>query len=410
MVSFRDGPLQDLKVPLAWTAAVAAVLAGLLAVALLIADHHASGREPQRATVRTGFDQAVEPAAAVLAAPLRWAGSARDYLFDYFNAAEENHRLKAKLVEMSHFRDEAFALRNINKRYEALLNLRTEPPTPMVSARAVSDVRGPFSHARLLDAGSERGVKVGNPVIAEYGAVGRIVGVARGVSRVLLLTDVDSRTPVLISTTNSRAILAGDGGDSPRLLYLRGASPVKRGDVVLTSGDGGMYPRGLPVGVAVQDMKGQWRVQLYSDQSAIDYVRILEFDDFSQVTDQAALNDRAMPPVSAAEKAQIQATLAARTAAPRPDASKPDDAKPDAAKSDAGRSDAAPAQPEKASKHGKTKPGRGDKTGADKPAEKVNPLKALLQKLAPRSAPAPAPAPASAAVKPAIAAKPAAPQ
>ena len=170
-MSFRDGPLQDLKVPLAWTAAAAAIIAGLLAVAVLVQDHRAAVREPPKASARTTFDQMAEPVASVLAAPLRWAGAGRDYVLDYVNAAEENHRLKAELSEFRRYRDEAFALRNINKRYEALLNLRTEPPTPMVTARAVSDVRGPFSHARLLDAGTERGVKVGNPVMSEYGAV-----------------------------------------------------------------------------------------------------------------------------------------------------------------------------------------------------------------------------------------------
>src|SRR5438270_735747 len=82
--------------------------------------------------------------------------------------------------------------------------------------------------------------------------VGEVIGVTAGASRVLMLTDVASRTPVMIDRTNARAILTGDGGPNPRLDYLRGQDPVREGDRILTSGDGGMLPRGLPVGVAVK--------------------------------------------------------------------------------------------------------------------------------------------------------------
>src|SRR5438270_434891 len=83
------------------------------------------------------------------------------------------------------------------------------------------------------------------------GLVGRVIGVTAGASRVLMLTDVASRTPVMIDRTNARAILTGDGGPNPRLDYLCGQDPVREGDRILTSGDGGIMPRGLPVGVAV---------------------------------------------------------------------------------------------------------------------------------------------------------------
>ncbi|MCH1932738.1 rod shape-determining protein MreC, partial [Shewanella sp. A25] len=86
---------------------------------------------------------------------------------------------------------------------------RTDPTIPMVAARIVTDSRGPFANSRLANAGREKGVKPGNPVMSENGLVGRVIGVTDGVSRVLLLTDVASRTPVLIDRTNARAILTG---------------------------------------------------------------------------------------------------------------------------------------------------------------------------------------------------------
>lgn len=167
----------------------------------------------------------------------------------------------------------------------------------MVTARVVTDSRGPFANARLANAGSDAGVVVGYPVLSERGLVGRIVGVSGNASRVLLLTDVASRTPVMIDRSNARAILTGDGGPNPKLEYLRGRDAVHEGDRILTSGDGGVLPRGLPVGRAVKGLDGRWRIVLDADADAIDWVRILKFKDYSQLADQRALAATHLPPV-----------------------------------------------------------------------------------------------------------------
>jgi rod shape-determining protein MreC len=312
-VAFRDSPFQALKAPLTWAAAATAVVVGVVALGLLLTDHRGSGSGYGAA--RGEFDEVVEPVTNVLSAPVRWISGAGEFSGGYFFAVSQNRELRKQVAEMQRWRDAAIALKNLNLRYESLLKLRTEPPIPMVSARVVSDARGPFSEARLADAGSAAGVKVGNPAMSEDGVVGRIIGVTKTASRILLLTDVESRTPVLIDRTNARAILTGDGGPNPKLEFVRGLNSVKDGDMVLTSGDGGLYPRGLPVGVAARDYRGVWRVRLYSDRAAIDFVRILVFDDFSQMVSQAQLADSAMPALTPDEQAQLQA---AKTAAMKP--------------------------------------------------------------------------------------------
>jgi len=315
-LAFREGPFQDLKVPLTWAGALAAVVAIIAAGALLVAERGEGEGPPAYDTARREFDQVVAPVAGVVAAPFRWTVQGVDYVRGYFFAVSENRRLRQRVADLERWRDAALALKNINSRYEALLKLRTEPPIPMVSARVVLDARGPFSNARLADAGSDRGVKVGNPVLSERGVVGRVVGVSRNVSRILMLTDVESRTPVLVDRTNARAILTGDGGLIPRLDFVRGRDPVKEGDMILTSGDGGLFPRGLPIGVATKDLRGGWRVRLYADDSNIDYVRILVFDDFSQMADMSALADAPLPPLTPQEKAEIEAAISGRPATP----------------------------------------------------------------------------------------------
>ncbi len=277
---------------------MAVIVAGVIAVALLISDRRETLQDEAYGAARRAVDTAAAPVSGAIAAPGRWTGQGVSWLGSYFFAASQNRQLRVELADMRRWRDTALALKDQNDRYQALLGLKINPPIPMVAARVVSDSRGPFANARLADAGQERGVVVGNPVISDRGLVGRVVGVAKGASRVLLLSDIASRTPVMIDRTNARAILTGDGGPNPKLEYLRGRDPVKQGDRVITSGDGGVVPRGLPVGVAVKGIDGRWRVALAADTSAIDFVQILKFVDFAQLADQEALSAIHVPPVT----------------------------------------------------------------------------------------------------------------
>ena len=295
-MSLRDNPLGELKVPLTWGAAVALIVAAVVAIAFLVSDRRETFQSEAYGATRRASDTVLGPVGDVLSAPVRWTGAGVDTVRGYFFAVSENRRLKAELKEMRQWRDVAIALRDTNDRYRTLLGLRTDPPIPMVAARIVSDSRGPFANTRLANTGEEKGVKAGNPVMSENGLVGRVIGVTNGASRVLLLTDTASRTPVMIDRTNARAILSGDGGPNPRLDYLRGSAPVKEGDRILTSGDGGVLPRGLPVGTAVKGLDGRWRVVLASDRTPIDFVRILLFEDFTQVLNNKQLDVMPVPP------------------------------------------------------------------------------------------------------------------
>ena len=160
-MSFRDGPLQDLRIPLAWAATVATLAAGVAALFLMIEDHHSNTRSADAppTPVRNQFDESVGPVSAMFAAPLRWAGDAGDYVRDYFNAVDENRRLKKQVADLMAYKEAAQRLQNINARYEALLQLRTEPAAKMVTARVVADARG----LREAGAGACPRVSVSNP-------------------------------------------------------------------------------------------------------------------------------------------------------------------------------------------------------------------------------------------------------
>jgi rod shape-determining protein MreC len=317
-LSFRDRSNFDMKVPLTWTAGVAVIIAAVIGVALLLGDRRETLQVQAYGVTKNVVDTLSAPVSNTLATPGRWTGNVFDLARDYLLAGSQNHQLRVEISDLHVWQDKAIAMENENQRLRAVLGLKTDPPIPMVTAHVIADSRGPFADTRVADAGRGQGITPGNPVMSERGLVGRVVGVGHDVSRILLLTDIASRTPVLIDRTNARAILSGDGGPNPKLAYMRGQDPVKVGDRVLTSGDGGVFPRGLPVGVAVQGLDGAWRVRLDSDSSPIDFVRILLFRDFSQIAEQKDALASTLPPLSATDAAEVAAKVKALSAVAPP--------------------------------------------------------------------------------------------
>ncbi len=356
---------EHLKLPVTWAVMGIVVVVVVIAALMFLGDKREQVDQGAYAA-RTGFDSVAEPVNSVLSGPVHAAGDGTNWLDDYLFAVRENRILKKKVAELTQYRDAYLEQKDINSRYEALLNLRTEPPVETVTARSVSMSRGPFNNNRLIDAGSDKKIAFGNPVITDQGLVGRIVGVSPNVSRVLMVTDVTSHVPIMVMRSDARAMMTGDGGGYPKLEFVRGKDTVRVGDQILTSGDGGIFPRGVPVGMAVKGVDNVWRVKLYADRAPIDFVKVLLFKDFAQLPNAEQLlktppvSDLLPPPpmpkvdpnsaasaAAAANAAASSSAAAARLApmapatataasktpvkldTPKPPAAKPDLAKPD---------------------------------------------------------------------------------
>lgn len=202
---------------------------------------------------------------------------------EYAYVFDENERLRAENARLLAWKEEALKLQAKVARYEALLNVQVDPSIEYVSGRVVSDSGGPFIDTVLVNVGREQGVRSGLAVIDSDGLVGRIVATGPKASRVLLLTDLNSRIPVVVEPAQYKAILAGDNTEWPMLEYLATQSAVSAGDRVVTSGDGGLIPAGIPVGLVIQTSDGELRVQTFSDRGRLDFVRVLQYEFPSQV-------------------------------------------------------------------------------------------------------------------------------
>jgi rod shape-determining protein MreC len=129
----------------------------------------------------------------------------------------------------------------------------------------------------LIDAGSSAGVRKGQAVIAGENLVGRVAEVGARVGRILLLTDPSSNIPVMIEGSRAKAILSGDNTDRPRLNYLSPNSNPAVGNRIVTSGHGGAFPPGMPVGVIASIQDGIVRVEPFVHRYQLEYVAVVDY-------------------------------------------------------------------------------------------------------------------------------------
>ena len=189
----------------------------------------------------------------------------------------ENDALRQDIERLRQWQSVARILEGENKALREQLNFIPGPQASYLTARVIADSGGAFAHSLLVNVGSQIGVTNGQAVVTGDGLVGRVAGFGARATRVLLITDLNSRIPVLVEPTRTRAILAGNNTDRPRLIHLPAGVTVSPGDRIVTSGHGGVFPPGLPVGVIESVSEAGISMQPFVRRDRIEYVRLLDF-------------------------------------------------------------------------------------------------------------------------------------
>ena len=183
--------------------------------------------------------------------------------------------LEVENRQLAIWRDAATSMTERLRRYEELLDLVGEPIPAGVSARVVTETNGPFAETRLANAGALHGVSHGDVAINTQGVIGRVIRVGNRSSRILLVTDFNSRVPVMGEISGVRAILSGGRGDQiAALIDNPERAPFLAGENIVTSGEGNAFPRGLRVGRAVES-NGEWVAQLALAEGPVNFVRLM---------------------------------------------------------------------------------------------------------------------------------------
>jgi len=255
-----------------------ALLAAILFSSVLIslqrgAVRHDSGLE-------TATQETIAPLAALLAVPLRSFEGLFSDLDQRRSAFRDNQALRDEIAVLRERQARYDNLAAKVGRYEAILGVDTETEIPLrkIAARAIGETDGPFVRSVLLNVGARDGVEEGNPVMSTHGLVGHVINVGPKTTRVLRLSDLNSRIAVASARSGATAILAGDNSPLPKLSFVNQSESWALGDRVISSGDDGALPRGLEVGTIVPGESGGLRVRLSSHSGALDWVWVSPYE------------------------------------------------------------------------------------------------------------------------------------
>jgi len=189
------------------------------------------------------------------------------YLYKNFNELkEENEDLKNEISKSNYLELE-------NSQLRKLIDEQIDSPSNLVSARVLLDKQSPYLNSFIINIGSNKNIINGMAVLHGENFIGRIVDVNFFSSRVLLVSDLNSKIPAVIEPLGSHAILSGHGDNKPTLEYLPENHQIKDGDKVYTSGKGGIFRPGIPIG-KVKINEGLVEVLLFSDLKQITFVNI----------------------------------------------------------------------------------------------------------------------------------------
>ena len=227
--------------------------------------------------LRAAVADAVAPILGFLSEPAARVADVLQTARELSQLREQNRELKSENERLMQWQFAARRMEAENAALRQLSRLVLEPPAHFITAHVVADGGGVFVRSLLVDAGKRAGAERGQAAITADGLVGRVSEVGERAARVVLITDLNSRIPVLIESSRDRAMLTGDNGDHPRLMYLPPSVRAVPGDRVITSGDGGAFPPGIPVGVVVDSPEAGIRVQPYVDFTRLEYVRLVDF-------------------------------------------------------------------------------------------------------------------------------------
>ena len=253
--------------------------------------------------LRVKLADALVPLYGLVAAPIDAARSEIDDVLGLWSLRLENQRLRAENQRLRRWQAVAMALDAQDSKLKASLHWNADNTEKFVTVPVVADNGGVYARSVLISTGPNSPIAQGQIVLDAGGLVGRVIEVGSRSARVLLITDLNSRVPVILGDSRGHALLMGNNGPRPRLMYWDDGDTPKEGEQVVTSAEAGAYPAGLPVGRVHYIATGQAEVVPDADLARLELVRVVDYG----VTDM--LSPEPVCPAGAARPAAAKAGI-----------------------------------------------------------------------------------------------------
>jgi len=224
--------------------------------------------------LRSFLKDTIYRGALIVSTPTKVFSNLTDYAKEHVNLYSNYSQLKKENEQLKNNISETNFLELENTQLRKLIEEQIASSSNLVSARVMLDKQSPYLNSFVINIGSNKGIKNGMAALDGKNFIGRIVDVNFFSSRVLLISDLNSKIPVLIEPSAYHAILSGHGRNKPSLEYLPENHNIQNGDKVYTSGKEGIFSPGIPIG-EVKIENDKIKVLLFSDLSQITFVNII---------------------------------------------------------------------------------------------------------------------------------------
>ena len=222
--------------------------------------------------IKLGVNEATYRLSAIASYPEKKINESFLFLSEYLNVYEDNQSLKNKVDELNSEKLNYIFLENENKKLKEIIGENTGLSEGILS-RVLIDKDGKYLKSIVLNKGSKNGIKIGMVVLEKSYLVGQIIEVNYTTSRAILISDLNSNIPVVIEPGSFQSILSGTGKDYGIIKYSKKKLILDEDAIVYTSGSGGNFRAGLPIG-KINNKIENLAVQFFSDLSQLSYVKI----------------------------------------------------------------------------------------------------------------------------------------
>ncbi|MFV0625815.1 MAG: rod shape-determining protein MreC [Alphaproteobacteria bacterium] len=217
------------------------------------------------------------PIIDTLSIPAKFFASSYNYVTNLKKTYSENLMLKEENKSLHELKNKIRALEIENALLSQLLNYIPPPQATSVTVRIVATENDSFTNSVIAYTGDNPQIRSGQFVVNQDGVVGRIDDVGKNYSKIFLITDINSKIPVIVERNRIRGILVGDNTNLTKLVFTPIAADIKVGDRIISSGVAGVFPPGIPIGKVVSIKKNNIRVKPFANIKSVEYVKVIEY-------------------------------------------------------------------------------------------------------------------------------------
>ena len=221
--------------------------------------------------LKLGLNEIVYRVSFIVSLPEQQIGKISKNLNNHLQMYENYEQMQSRLKTLNGDNYNINYLRSENERLRKLIDEYIVDSDEMV-AKVLIDKNSPFLKSIIVNKGSKDNVKIGMAVLDGPYFVGKVVEVNYGTSRVLLVSDLNSKIPIILEPGNVQSILSGTGKNDGKIEYFQKEYLIQGKKIIFTSGSGGIFKSGIPIGKVEND-----EIKFFSDLSQLTFVKIVSF-------------------------------------------------------------------------------------------------------------------------------------